>query len=204
MRTLLPAVLALSVGCADPLAGAAEPTSAVAPARAEVGQPAPAFSLPDLDGTVVSLADHLGKWVVLEWFNPDCPYIRHAHGPEGPLRSMPGRWTAKGVVWLAVNSGAPGQEGHGVERNRAAVAEYGLAVPVLLDASGATGRAYGAKVTPTIYVIDPQGVLVYWGGLDNAPRGVVPAEGYRPYAEQALQDALGGQFLRASRTRPYG
>lgn len=201
---MLVACLLLCLACA-PSAEAEEPAAPAAPAAPlAVGQPAPPFSLPAVDGRTVALADLKGKWVVLEWYNPDCPYIRHAHGADGPLRGLPRKWGEQGVAWLAINSGAPGQEGHGADRNRASAKEYDFPGTILLDEPGTVGRAYQAKNTPTIYVIDPQGVLVYWGGLDNAPRGVVPAEGYRPYADQALEDALAGRPLRAAKTRPYG
>ncbi len=142
------------------------------PATAKIGEPAPAFSLPDLDGKTITLAELAGKTVVLEWFNPDCPFVKHAHG-EGPLKTMAKDQTAKGVVWLAINSGAPGKQGTGAERNREAKTEWNLEHPILLDESGTVGHAYGATNTPHMFVIDPQGKLVYAGALDNAPLGSV-------------------------------
>lgn len=143
----------------------------IADEPAAVGAPAPDFTLTDTDGNEVALASYAGRTVVLEWFNPDCPFVKYTHGPKGPLREQPGRVTSDSVVWLAINSGAPGKQGHGRERNQRARTEYGMDYPVLLDESGAVGRSYGARTTPHMFVIDPAGTLVYAGGLDGAPMG---------------------------------
>ena len=142
------------------------------PASAKLGEAAPAFSLPDLEGKPIALADFAGKTVVLEWFNPDCPFVKYAHGEAGPLRSM-AKQQGDAVVWLAINSGAPGKQGAGVERNREAKQEYAIEHAILLDESGAVGRSYGATNTPHLFVIDPAGKLVYAGALDNAPMGQI-------------------------------
>ncbi|KIG16458.1 hypothetical protein DB30_04502 [Enhygromyxa salina] len=153
-------------GCSVKYADAgAEPT-------AKIGEPAPAFSLPNLEGEQVSLADFAGKTVVLEWFNPDCPFVKYAHS-EGPLASLGNEQQQAGVVWLAINSGAAGKQGAGVERNKQAKAEWNLAHPILIDEDGAVGHSYGAKTTPHMFVINPEGKLVFAGGLDNAPLGRV-------------------------------
>ncbi len=153
-------------GCGVKYADAGEP------ATAKLGEPAPAISLPDLDGNTVSLADFAGKTVVLEWFNPDCPFVVYAHG-EGPLKAMAAEQGKAGVVWLAINSGAAGKQGHGAERNREAKAQWSIEHPILLDEDGKVGHAYGATSTPHMFVIDKDGKLVYAGGLDNAPLGRV-------------------------------
>lgn len=139
---------------------------------AKVGEPAPAFTLPDTDGKQVSLSDFAGKTVVLEWFNPDCPFVKYAHG-EGPLATMAAEQAKGEVVWLAINSGADGKQGAGAERSKQAAAEWKMEHPILIDADGAVGHAYGAKTTPHMYVIDTAGKLVYAGALDNAPLGRV-------------------------------
>lgn len=190
----------------------AEPSPAPSPAgadtpltaAAEIGKPAPDFSLKDVAGQEVSLASFKGKVVVLEWFNPDCPFVVRVHAEGGPLRTMARDVAKDGIVWLAVNSGAPGKQGAGLERNRAAVTEYGLAHPVLLDESGAVGKAYKATNTPGMYVIDEAGVLVYAGALDNAPRGTPPAEGYRHHVAEALTDLAAGRPVRVAETKQYG
>jgi peroxiredoxin len=141
---------------------------------ATVGEPAPAFTLPSVAGESISLADYAGKTVVLEWFNPDCPFVKYAHGEGGPLESLANELTKKdGIVWLAINSGAPGKEGAGVERNKQAQAEWKLEHPILIDEDGKVGHTYGAQTTPHMFVIDPAGKLIYAGALDNAPLGRV-------------------------------
>jgi peroxiredoxin len=111
---------------------------------------------------------------VLEWFNPDCPFVKYAHGEGGPLESLANELTKKdGIVWLAINSGAPGKEGAGVERNKQAQAEWKLEHPILIDEDGKVGHTYGAQTTPHMFVIDPAGKLIYAGALDNAPLGRV-------------------------------
>lgn len=216
MRVL--AVLALSlcfgVGCnrskASPSAGGtsepATPGAAVV-GKAEVGKAAPDFELKDLDGKSVKLSSFRGKTVVLEWFNPDCPYVRMSH-TKGSLKASANSWNAKdSVVWLAINSGAPGKQGHGAETNKAGVARFGLQYPVLADESGAVGKAYGATNTPHLYVIDKQGVLVYAGAIDNSPDG----EGQSPtdgtlinYAVAAVEAVEAGREVTVKQTEAYG
>jgi hypothetical protein len=154
-------------GCGVKYAGKSD-----AAATAKLGEAAPAFSLPDLEGKTVNLSDFAGKTVVLEWFNPDCPFVKYAHGEDGPLRTLAKDRSGE-VVWLAINSGAPGKQGAGAERNREATKEYAIEHPILLDESGSVGQAYGATNTPHMFVIDGSGKLVYAGALDNAPMGKV-------------------------------
>lgn len=218
LATLLPLAAACSSGdaaqagashaegspqAAEQPAPAAEPAPAPASTVAEVGRPAPDFTLKDLDGKEIALSSFKGKTVVLEWFNPDCPFVRHAHG-EGPLKDMAKRHAGKGVVWLAINSGAPGKQGHGVERNRQARKEWAIDHPILLDEDGRVGRAYGAKTTPHMFVIDPAGTLVYAGGLDNAPLGRPEGGEVVNYVEAALSDLAAGRPVAKERAAPYG
>lgn len=181
----------------------AKPNPAEQPASAaRIGAPAPDFELNDLDGKPVKLADYRGKTVVLEWFNPQCPFVDYAH-KQGPLKTMAQANAAKGVVWLSINSGAPGKQGHGLEANKAGVAAFAMSNPVLLDEDGGVGRQYGAKTTPHIFVVKADGTLGYAGGLDNAPRG--QSEGpYLPHAQAAIDAILAGQSPERTETRPYG
>jgi peroxiredoxin len=150
----------LSVACAaDEPAPPAPPPLADPAAVASVGAPAPAFALLDADGATVSLADHRGQVVVVEWYNPDCPFVEYAH-ESGPLQTLPREAEARGAVWLTVNSNTTGAQGAGAARNRRAQGQHELPRPVLLDPTGAVGKAYGATVTPEIFVVDPKGVLV--------------------------------------------
>jgi peroxiredoxin len=178
----------------------------VAAAEPQPGAPAPAFTLTDIDGKAMSLADAKGKVVVLEWFNPSCPFVQRSH-TKGSLAGMAKQQTADGVVWLAINSGAPGREGTGVEVNRAAQKEYGLPHTILLDESGTVGKEYGATNTPNMFVIDAKGTLVYRGAIDNSPDaiGQSPEGGTLVnYVEQALEDVAAGRAVRTPSTKPYG
>lgn len=175
---------------------------ALADATAEVGKPAPDFALSALDGTEVKLSELRGKTVVLEWFNPGCPYVVYAHG-EGPLKDLAARRTSDEVVWLGINSGAPGKQGHGIDVNKQAVADWNIGHPILVDESGEVGRSYGAKTTPQMFVIDGEGVIRYAGALDNAPFGKV--EGNRvDYLDNALSAVVEGKPVQTDHTKSYG
>jgi cytochrome oxidase Cu insertion factor (SCO1/SenC/PrrC family) len=184
-RLALLTLLAAFLACSDPRAQAdAKETSAQ---EAKLGKPAPDFSLPDTDGKTVSLKDFAGKTVVLEWFNPECPFVKSAHG-KGPLHTMAKERASDKLVWLSINSNAPGKQGHGAEQNRAAKAVFGMDNRVLLDESGRVGRSYGAAKTPHLFIVNDKGVLVYRGGLDNAPMGVV--DDTRPKAKDTPPGTL--------------
>lgn len=186
-------------------AAAAEEPATEEPTTAAVGQPAPRFSLKNLTGKEVSLASFEGQTVVLEWFNPDCPFVKYSHR-EGPLKDL--AETAKekneGLVWLAINSGAPGEQGHGVERNQKAMEEYGMSYDILVDEDGSVGKAYGAKTTPHMYVINGDGVLEYAGALDNAPMGKVKGDSFTNYVTLALEKLAQGEAIDPRETTPYG
>lgn len=173
---------------------------------ADLGQPAPDFKLKDLDGKEVSLSSFKGKTVVLEWFNPECPFVKASHG-KGSLVDAAKRAQQKGVVWLAINSGAPGKQGHGVEKNKEGVKTFKLEHPVLLDETGTVGKAYGATNTPHLFVVDSKGVLVYRGAIDNSPDG----EGQSPkdgkllnYVDAALDDLAANRPVKSPDTKAYG
>ena len=169
-----------------------------------IGESAPAFDLPDLSGERVSLASHKGKVVVLEWFNPGCPFVKQAHEAGGALQTMASTWTEKGVVWLAINSGTPGKQGTGVEVNKDAQKKWNMAHPVLLDEDGKVGRSYAAKTTPQMVVIDEKGNQVYNGALDNAPFGKVKGDSLTPFTAQVIEALIDGKSSPHSRTKPYG
>ncbi|MEQ1569973.1 MAG: redoxin family protein [Myxococcota bacterium] len=204
MTLLLSAQLFALSACtaADPTARAVTP--AAAPTAKLVGEPAPAFTLKDLGGAEVSLAAYRGKTVVLEWFNPGCPFVVASH-TKGSLVGAAARHPE--VVWLAVNSSAPGKEGHALEVNQEATRAWSLGHPVLRDEAGVVGKAYGATNTPQMVVIDPGGVVRYAGAIDNAPDG----EGRRPtggalvnFVDQALAELAAGKPVSVSATQPYG
>ena len=173
---------------------------------ATLGQAAPEFTLQDLDGNPVSLGAFRGKVVVLEWFNPECPYVKKAH-TVGSLVGTAKRHMESGVVWLAINSGGEGRQGHGIEVNEESRTHFSLTHPILLDETGVVGKAYGATNTPHLYVIDAQGTLVYRGGIDNSP----DAEQQSPqggklinYVDAALADLSSGRSVEHADTPPYG
>jgi len=172
------------------------------PAEVAPGSTAPNFSLPDLDGLQVSLESYRGKTVVLEWFNPGCPFVKYAHEPGGPLATMAADRSDE-VTWLAINSGAPGKQGEGVAANREAATLWDMKHKILMDPEGTTGQAYGARTTPHMYIVDTKGQLVYAGALDNAPMGRNDAT-YVNHVEKALDDITTGRTVRTPQTKPYG
>lgn len=194
----LPALLCaltLTAGCV---------AQASAPAlQAEVGKPAPDFTLKDLNGQEHTLSDHRGKTVILEWFNPGCPFIVHTHAEDGSIRTLAQSTQAEGVVWLAINSGAPGKQGHGVEINAQAARDWEISYPILVDESGEVGKTYGAIATPHMYIIDGDGVLRYDGAIDNAPLGKVEGT-FVNYVAKALDDLKAGREVATPRTKAYG
>ncbi len=175
-------------------------------AGADLGKPAPDFTLNDLDGNQVKLSSFKGKTVVIEWFNPECPFVKNAH-TRASLVDTAKRAQKKGIVWLSINSGAVGKQGHGVEKNKAGVKAFAMENPVLLDESGAVGKAYGATNTPHLFVIDAKGTVVYRGAIDNSPDG----EGQSPqggtlinYVDAALDDLAAGRPVKTADTKAYG
>ncbi len=195
-----------SASAADPPPDAGAGPAIPSGAKAEVGKPAPVFTLPDTEGNLIRLDQFKGKRVVLEWFNPGCPFVKASH-TKGSLKGEAAKVTAKGVVWLAINSSAPGKEGNGVDKSVEWKSKYSLTHPVLLDPSGEVGHAYGATNTPHMFVIDEKGTLVYRGAIDNSP----DAEGESPengklvnYVDSALSDLASGRPLATRETKAYG
>jgi peroxiredoxin len=179
-------------------------TSSAAPAT--VGKPAPDFSLKDLAGKDVKLSSFKGKTVVLEWFNPGCPYVKKSH-TVGSLVGTAAKHTKNGVVWLAINSSAPGKQGGDPQDSTAAVKTWSLDHPLLLDPTGTTGKAYGATNTPHMFVIDGKGTLVYAGAIDNSPDGEgKSAAGGKliNYVDAALEDLAAKRAVKTATTKAYG
>ena len=175
-------------------------------AAAVVGKAAPAFSLTDMDGKTVKLADFKGKFVVLEWVNFDCPFVRKHYGSEN-MQQLQKTYTGKDVVWITICSSAPGKQGHlTADEAKEATKERG-ATPTefLLDPKGVTGRAYGAKTTPHMYVIDPKGKLLYNGAIDDMPSTkVADVPNSKNYVVAALDAAMAGKPVENATTKPYG
>lgn len=171
-----------------------------------VGEPAPDFTSTDTHGITRSLSGYHGKYVVLEWTNHDCPYTRKQY-ETGNMQKLQREWSARDVIWLTVISSAPGEQGYMTvgEENDYLVRMKASPAAVLLDPSGRLGHLYDAKTTPHMFVINPQGVLVYDGAIDNKPT-TDPADvpGAMNYVSQALQEAMSGEKVATPVTRPYG
>lgn len=191
-HALLPAALCLVAG----LAGAA----------AKVGEPAPPFSAVDAGGKAVKLADLAGRTVVMEWTNDGCPYVVKWYR-SGEMQKLQREATARGAVWLTVASSAPGTQGHvdGATANRQTRERKAAPTHFLLDPQGDIGRAYGAQVTPHMYVIAPDGRLAYMGGIDSIastdPADIARAD---PLARRAIDAVLAGKPVSQPVTRAYG
>lgn len=173
-------------------------------AGAVVGQPAPAFTLTDTDGKTVSLGDHLkdGKTiVVLEWFNPQCPLILKHHDSAKTFNDLHAKYSGKNVVFLAINSGAPGEQGAGAEKSKKGKTDFSLPYPILIDEAGTVGKAYGAKTTPHCFVIAANGTVAYNGAIDDNPGRDL---GKVNYVGQALDELLAGTSVTTPTTKPYG
>lgn len=184
----------------------ASPAIAADAPPAAVGQPAPDFTLSDLDGKTVKLSSFKGKTVVLEWFNPGCPFVKKSHG-KGTLKEAAAKHTKSGVVWLAINSSGAGREGHGLEPNRDAAKTWSMSHPILVDATGEVGKKYGATNTPHMFVIDDKGTLVYKGAIDNSPdgEGESPTDGKLvSYVDEALAAVAAGKAVKTAETKAYG
>lgn len=179
----------------------------VASAKVAPGQPAPDFTLPSATGETVSLSDFSGKTVILEWTNHGCPFVQK-HYDSGNMQSLQSQYTGEGVVWLSIISSAPGKQGHVSPEEARALTKDRNAQPthVLLDESGDVGRMYGAKTTPHMYIIDPEGQLLsYMGAIDSIPSAkpedIERATNYVRTAMTALNE---GRRPQPASTKPYG
>jgi peroxiredoxin len=173
---------------------------------ARVGQAAPAFSGKDSQGKTESLDQYRGKYVVLEWTNRTCPFTRK-HYESGNMQALQQQWTDKGVVWLTVLSSSPGEQGYLTAAQENAQIEHVHAHPTaaILDPSGEIGRLYSAKTTPHMFVIDPQGKLIYAGAIDDkATTDTADVKSAKNYVSAALTEAMAGQPIEVASTRPYG
>lgn len=196
IQRLLTFTAAVLLGCA----------SAVASASATIGAAAPDFTLTDSNGKAHALADYKGKVVVLEWNNPDCPFVRKHYG-SGNMQKQQSAATAAGAVWLTINSAAGGKQGDlDAAGANAYIAKVGAKqTSYLLDADGKVGHLYGAKTTPHMYVIDKDGVLRYMGGIDSiASTDVDDLAKATQYVPQALAELAAGKPVSVPTAQPYG
>ncbi len=171
---------------------------------ATLGELVPDFTLPTTSGTRVRLADYLGKIVVIEWLNPDCPFTRHNH-TSGFLKDYPKQARSEGIVWLGINSASMQKMGGSLEVTRQSIEEWGIEFPVMLDESGNVGRRFDATTTPEVFLINELGVLVYVGAVDNMPFGKVRggAEGQN-YLARAIAQLKAGKAVSPSFQQSYG
>jgi len=186
------------------LAAAAIASSAFA--APVLGQPAPAFQAVDASGKTRSLAEFKGKTVVLEWTNNGCPYVQK-HYNSGNMQGLQSQATKDGVVWLTLISSAPGMQGYltGPQAAQWKAKEKAPVTSVLLDPKGVVGRAYDAKTTPHMYIVDKAGKLVYMGGIDDKPSSdPASLQGATNYVTAALADVKAGRAVAQAATRPYG
>jgi peroxiredoxin len=167
-------------------------------ARVAIGATAPQFTLQDQNGKPVSLSDYAGKVVVLEWTNPGCPFVQR-HYKAKTMTTLASQYKPQDVVWLAINST------HDVTNadNLSWASEQGIQYPILNDASGATGHAYGARSTPDMFVIDKTGKIVYSGAIDNDPRGDKGSDKVN-YVAKALDEVLASKPVSTPQTKSYG
>jgi len=181
-------------------------TLAVALHAASVGTAAPDFTLKDSNGNAVALSQFKGKTVVLEWNNPDCPFVRKHYG-AGNMQKQQAEAESQGVVWLTINSGAGGKQGHldGAEANAFVAQQHATPTAYLLDPDGNVGKTYGARTTPHMYVIDAQGVLRYMGGIDSIAstdkEDIAKATQFVP---QVLAEIKAGKPVSVTTSQPYG
>lgn len=175
-------------------------------AAAAPGQPAPDFSVADSNGKTHSLADYKGKWIVLEWFNKDCPYVKKHYGSNN-MQNLQRAYTAKNVAWLQVISSAKGKQGYlePAEALKVMKENNSAATATLLDVDGKMGQAYGAKTTPHMFVINPEGKVVYAGAIDDndsSDAKVIPTS--KNYVAAALDAGMSGKKIETASSRPYG
>jgi peroxiredoxin len=175
-------------------------------AGVKVGEPAPAFTATDTNGQARSLGEFTGKFVVLEWFNNECPFVKKHYG-AGNMQKLQADWTGKGVTWLTIASSAPEKQGHmtAAQANEVVKARGARQTALLLDPDGAVGKLYGAKTTPHMFIVDPDGRLIYAGAIDNVaspdPNDIAGANNY---VDQALKEATAGKPVSVAETQSYG
>jgi peroxiredoxin len=171
-----------------------------------VGSAAPEFSSPDANGKTQSLSQYKGKYVVLEWFNPDCPFVKKHYG-GGNMQKLQEDYTSKGVVWLTIDSNAPGTEGNITpEQAQKIMAQWKTKQTALvIDPESKVAKLYGAKNTPHMVVINPEGKIVYEGAIDSkASPNPADIPSSTNYVKSALDESLAGKPVSNAQTKPYG
>jgi peroxiredoxin len=171
-----------------------------------VGSAAPDFSLTDANGKTHSLSEYKGKFVVLEWFNPECPFVKKHYGSSN-MQNLQKEYTDKGVIWLTIDSNAPGTQGNLTpeEAGKITTAWKTHETALLLDPEGKAGQAYGAKNTPNMVIISPDGKIIYHGAIDSkATPNPADIPTSTNYVKAALDQSLAGKSVATPQTKPYG
>jgi alkyl hydroperoxide reductase subunit AhpC len=181
---------------------------AVLPAiwAAKIGEAAPDFTATASNGKTIHLADYRGKYVVLEWHNNGCPYVGK-HYRSGNMQRLQKEWTGKGVIWLTILSSAPGKQGYvtASEENDYLTKMQAAPTAALLDPTGEIGHLYDAKTSPQMVVINPEGILIYSGAIDDKPTtDLQDVPTATNYVNLALEESMAGKTVQTSTTRPYG
>ncbi len=182
----------------------AKPATAASPNSAKIGQTAPDFTLTDASGKSHTLSEYTkqGKIVVLEWFNPKCPFVVRHHEAKTTFKDLYSSYKDKNVVFLAVNSSNRDSGVYGFDAEYAK--KWSIEYPILVDEAGEVGKAYGAKTTPHMYVIDSKGELRYMGAIDNDDRGNKSDSDYVNYVKSALDQVIAGETVATPETKSYG
>jgi len=168
-------------------------------AETGAGNKAPEFTLTNYDGKTISLSDYKNKIVVLEWFNYECPFVKYHYEKANTMVELANKYKDKNVVWLAVNS----TKHLTTEKNKDFAEKHKLGYPILDDRSGKVGRAYGAKTTPHMFIIDTKGSIVYDGAIDNSPLGRKKKDVVN-YVDKALAELTAAKVVSTPNTKPYG
>jgi peroxiredoxin len=173
---------------------------------AELGSPAPDFALMSADGATYSLSKYRGKYVVLEWTNPECPFVKKHYNSKN-MQTLQKTWKGKDVVWLSIDSSAKGKQGYYEPKEWKKILSEKGAEPtaLLIDADGKVGKQYAAKTTPSMYVINPQGLLIYKGAIDDKRSAdVEDVKGAKNFVSLALEESMAGKPVRYNSTQSYG
>lgn len=180
--------------------------SAAQASEASIGEPAPDFTLTDTYDETHTLSDYKGKIVILEWINHWCPFVGK-HYKSGHMQKLQRLYTEKDVIWLSINSSAPGKQGHTLPDKANELSQEKEASPtaVLLDPDGEVGKLYGAKTTPHMFIINSDGILVYDGAIDDRPStNIEDIETAKNYVQEAMEEVLADKEVSIPNTKPYG
>lgn len=187
-------------------AAALAAVSASAADEPKIGAAAPAFQSVDSNGKPVALTDFKGKTIVLEWTNDGCPFVKKHYGAQN-MQALQKKWTGKDVVWLSIISSPPGEQGFatGPEANKLTADRGAAPSAVLLDPKGEIGRIYRAQTTPHMFVIKPDGVLAFMGGIDDKPSTrAEDVKTAKNFVDEALDEVTSGKAVSTPTARPYG